>query len=282
MGDKKLQNDGKILARKIVENMTQIKPESSYDYRMCGYINIRAYGELNDFLKPEQRGSEFELYLKNQRSVKDLIESIGIPHTEVDFIIVNDISVGFDFAIKASDRINLYPESKHPENALPLVHCQPTLPAEPRFVLDVHLGRLAAYLRMMGFDTLYQNDYDDPILANISAQEQRILLTCDRQLLMRKQVSYGYFVRSRQPGQQLLEIMRRFDLHEKQNPFTRCMHCNGITKPVEKKAIEQQLQTKTRNYYHEFYQCTQCKKIYWKGSHYRKMQNLISGIKTCL
>ncbi|MDH5711535.1 MAG: Mut7-C RNAse domain-containing protein, partial [Gammaproteobacteria bacterium] len=186
------------------------------------------------------------------------------------------------FAIKASDRVNLYPQSKHPENILPLVHCQTTLISEPHFVLDVHLGRLAAYLRMMGFDTLYRNNYDDPRLANISAQEQRILLTCDRQLLMRKQVSHGYFVRSRQPGQQLLEIMKRFNLHEKQKPFTRCMHCNGKTRPVEKREIEQQLQPKTRRYYHEFYQCTQCKKIYWHGSHYRKMQNLINGIKTQL
>ena len=147
-----------------------------------------------------------------------------------------------------------------------------------RFVLDVHLGRLAAYLRMMGFDSLYRNNYDDSTLANISADEQRTLLTCDRQLLMRKQVTHGYFVRSRQPQQQLFEVLSRFDLFDKKKPFTRCMHCNGITQPVNKQEIEARLQAETKKYYNEFFQCEDCNKIYWKGSHYLKMQAMFKRL----
>lgn len=146
-------------------------------------------------------------------------------------------------------------------------------------MLDVHLGRLAAYLRMLGFDTLYENDCDDPTLADISAGQQRILLTCDRLLLMRKQISYGYFVRNRQPHQQLIEILSRYDLYEDIRPFTRCVHCNGNTRAVNKQDIESQLLPKTKKYYDKFYQCDSCKKIYWQGSHYLRMQDMISKVK---
>ena len=152
------------------------------------------------------------------------------------------------------------------------------------FVLDTHLGRLAAYLRMLGFDTLYRNDYDDPELARISVEEHRILLTCDRQLLMRRQITHGYFVRSRQSQQQLLEVLRRFDLFNNQQPFTRCMECNGTIHPVNKQIIEDALPPDAKKYYNEFFQCEACRKIYWKGSHYQKMNKLIEKelINSCI
>lgn len=247
-------------------------------------INIRFHEELYDFLPPNQCNIEFKHELKETRSVKDLVESIGVPHTEIDLIIVNNKSVNFEYQVKPDDHIALYPPSKYIANELnisfPLIHCQPKALAVPRFVLDVHLGRLTAYLRMMGFDSLYRNDYDDPTLADISVNEQRILLTCDRQLLMRKQITYGYFVRSRQPRKQLLEILSRFDLFDQIKPFTRCMHCNGTTQPVSKQEIESHLLDQTKKYYNEFLQCQSCNKIYWKGSHYLKMQKIINRIKS--
>jgi hypothetical protein len=145
-------------------------------------------------------------------------------------------------------------------------------------VLDTHLGRLAAYLRMFGFDTLYRNDFDDPELANISAEQNRILLTRDLKLLMRKQITRGYFVRERLPRKQLLEVMRRFDLFAAQQPFTRCMHCNGKIRKIGKQSVESRLQPRTRTFYSEFWQCGDCGKIYWKGSHFQRMQRLISSI----
>ena len=248
-------------------------------------INIRFYEGLNDFLAQNQRDTDFNVELKKVRSVKDLIESVGIPHTDIDVIIVNGESVDFNYQVQSDDRISVYPVSDSlPDSILiehsALQHCQPKQSGDTLFVLDVHLGRLASYLRMLGFDTLYKNDYDDPTLADISADEHRILLTCDRLLLMRKQINHGYYVRNRQPQQQLLEILSRFGLYDELKPFTRCMHCNGITQPVQKQAIETHLLPKTKKYYNEFFQCGSCKKIYWKGSHYLKMKEMIDNVKT--
>jgi len=240
-------------------------------------ITIRFYEELNDFLPQNQRKKDFNVDLKKTRSIKDLIESIGIPHTEIDLIIINGESIDFNYQVQPDDRISVYPVFESVDIS-PLNHCQPQPLRNTRFVLDVHLGRLAAYLRMLGFDTHYQNDCDDPTLAAISAEQHRILLTCDRLLLMRKQISHGYYVRSRQPQQQLLEILSRFDLYNNLKPFSRCMHCNGNTQPVNKQAIEAQLLPKTKKYYDEFFQCDSCKKIYWKGSHYLRMRKMIENI----
>ena len=255
-----------------------------YHSHMSEQISIRFHQQLNDFLPQDKRKTDFNHELKKARSIKDLIESIGVPHTEVDLIIVNGESVDFNYPVQNGDRVSVYPVVESlPNNMIikpsTLKHNQPKPLDNPRFVLDVHLGRLAAYLRMLGFDTLYRNDYDDPTLADISADEHRILLTCDRRLLMRKQITHGYFVRARQPQQQILEILSRFDLYNNQKPFTRCIHCNSKTRAVKKQEIESQLLPKTKKYYDEFYQCETCKKIYWQGSHYLKMQDMINKIK---
>ena len=241
-------------------------------------ITIRFYEELNDFLEPEQYKVDFGVEIKKARSIKDLIESIGVPHTEIDLIIVDGESVDFNYQVQDGDHISVYPVFESLDIS-PLNHCQPQPLRDTRFILDVHLGRLAAYLRMLGFDTLYRNDYEDPELADISAAEHRILLTCDRRLLMRKQITHGYFVRAIQPREQILEILSRFDLFNNQKPFTRCMSCNGKTHAVNKQEIENRLLPKTKKYYDEFFRCESCNKIYWKGSHYLKMQAMVDKIK---
>lgn len=255
-----------------------------YHNVMSQQLKIHFYRELNDFLPEQQRNTDFLYESRQPRSVKDLIEAIGVPHTEVDLIIVNQQSVDFNYLVQHGDHISLYPVLKASKlqqlSVTPLIHCQPKALDRPCFVLDVHLGRLAAYLRMLGFDSLYRNDYDDPTLAKISADENRILLTCDRLLLMRKQVVYGYFVRARQPRQQLLEVVARYDLYETQKPFSRCMHCNGKTHQVSKEEIKEHLLENTEKYYDTFYQCLSCNKVYWQGSHYQKMKALVEKIKT--
>ena len=245
-------------------------------------ISIRFHDQLDYFLPVEQRQQAFDVEFKKARSVKDLIESIGIPHTEIDLILSNGRSVDFAYQVQPGDKIDVYPVSRSLDFSQfePVItHCQPEPLAETRFVLDVHLGRLAAYLRMLGFDTLYRNDYDDPALAVISAEQCRILLTCDRMLLMRKQVSYGYYVRNRKPQQQLKEILSRYHLYDEIKPFSRCMHCNGNTRYINKRHIETHLLAKTKKYYDEFYQCDSCKKIYWQGSHYLRMQDMINKVR---
>jgi hypothetical protein len=244
---------------------------------MTERIKIRFFDELNDFLPLRQNNLQLDIELKKPRSVKDLIESIGVPHTEIGHILSNGKAVDFNYPVSNGELIHVYPirdEISSLNSPDPFaVH-----PAVQGFLLDVHLGRLAAYLRMLGFDCIYRNDYDDSALADISAEQNRILLTCDRRLLMRKKINYGYFVRHRQPRLQLLEIIARFKLHDKLRPFTRCVHCNGITQPVSKQTIEHLLEPKTRKYYDEFYQCSECKKIYWKGSHYQKMKIMVDQL----
>ena len=245
---------------------------------MSGRVAIRFYEELNDFLPPARRKVAFEHAFRQSGSIKDVIEALGVPHTEVDLILVNGSSVDFDYLIRDGDRISVYPMFESMDIA-PVTRLRPVPLRTTRFVLDTHLGRLAAYLRLFGFDTLYRNDYDDPTLAAISAAERRILLTRDRQLLMRKQVTHGYFVRETQPRQQLIEVLRRFDLRATQRPFTRCMHCNGEISAVSKEEIREHLLPRTERWYQEFWRCRQCGKIYWKGTHFRHLQALVASTR---
>ena len=211
---------------------------------MSDYITLRFYQELNDFLPIAKRNSSFKHHFKQAGSIKDVFESLGLPHTEVDVIIANEQSVTFDYQIKHGDQIGVYPLFESLDIS-PITHLQPAPFSKIKFVLDVHLGRLAAYLRMLGFDTLYQNNYEDSELANISVAEQRILLTCDKKLLMRKIITQGYYVRERQPKKQLLEIIKRFELFNSFKPFTRCMSCNSEIKVVDKETIKARLMPRT-------------------------------------
>lgn len=246
---------------------------------MSEQVNIRFYAELNELLPAAWRHTHFNYEIKKPRSVKDLIESIGVPHPEVDLIFVDNKSVDFNYPVEGGEDIRIYPPTKSLDHSS-LIHNHPEPLVEPRFLLDVHLGRLATYLRMLGFDTLYRNDYDDPELADISANQNRILLTCDRKLLMRKQINYGYLVRSRKPREQIAEILKRFDLFHYQPAIARCLQCNGIIEAVTKQQIQSQLLPLTRKHFDRFYQCDSCLKIYWEGSHFGKMQTFIKQLKS--
>lgn len=240
--------------------------------------SFRFYAELNVFLPAGQRYQPIEVVFNGRQSVKHLIESSGIPHTEVDLVLVNGRSVDFSYLVQQDDLISVYPVFESLD-IRPLLHLRPAPLRNTRFVLDGHLGRLAAYLRMLGFDSLYRNDYKDAELAQISADQTRILLTRDRGLLKRSQVTHGYCLLSKDPRQQLLSVIKRFNLSSSLKPFTRCIACNGILVSVEKAEVEHHLQPLTRKYFHEFSQCDQCGKVYWKGSHHKRMLSLLDWIK---
>ena len=239
--------------------------------------DFRFHAELNHFLPASKREISFSHYFEERASIKDMIEALGIPHPEVDAIAVNGKAVDFSYIVQDGDRIEVYPVSVSSEVS-EQASVRPQLLSILRFVLDVHLGKLAASLRMLGFDTLYRNDYDDEELAQISASEQRILLTRDKGLLMRSLVTYGYYVRATNPEQQVVEVLQRFDLFGKVLPFQRCIRCNGLLEPVAKEAIVDQLPQKTRLAIDEFHRCRECHQIYWRGSHYERMQQFIEGV----
>lgn len=238
---------------------------------------FRFYAELNDFLPPNKRQVKIEHYFGERGSIKDMIESLGVPHPEVDCIEVNGVSVNFSYIVQDGDIINVYPISTAIETpVLSLVRPKPLNVI--RFVLDIHLGKLASSLRLLGFDTLYRNDYDDAELADISSTQTRILLTRDKGLLMRSVVTYGYYVRNTDPQQQIVEVLRRFDLFKLVSPFERCLRCNGLLKPVTKQAVIGKLPENIQRDVEEFHCCQGCEQIYWKGSHYERLQQFIDGV----
>jgi uncharacterized protein len=240
-------------------------------------ISFRFYAELNDFLPPAKRGVAFRHPFELPAAVKDLIEAIGVPHTEVDLILANGQSVDFGYVVQDGDRISVFPVFETLD-ITPLLRVRPEPLRQTRFVLDTHLGRLAAYLRLMGFDSLYESDYSDEQLARISVAERRIILTRDRGLLKRGQVTHGYCVRATDPRQQLVEVFGRFDLRNAARPFTRCLRCNGLLHPVAKEAVGHLIPPATAERTEEYAQCESCSRIYWPGSHHRRMQDLVDGI----
>jgi uncharacterized protein len=240
-------------------------------------VKFRFYATLNDFLPIDKKQICFVRHFTDRTSIKDMIEAIGVPHTEIDLILANGESVYFSYLVQDGDRISVYPAFATIDIAsISLVHSP--MPAELRFILDIHLGKLSVYLRLLGFDTLYRNDYHDNDLADLSSNDNRILLTRDRGLLKRSKVKYGYWVRETAPERQLVELIRRYDLLTAYNPFQRCLRCNGLLKPVSKEEIIYRLPPKTREFFFEFHICPSCDQIYWKGSHFERMERFIERV----
>jgi hypothetical protein len=238
--------------------------------------NFRFYAELNDFLPPDRRFTEFAHGFLDAATVKDRIESFGVPHTEVDLILVNGVSVDFAYRVQNGDRISVYPVFEALDIA-GLTRLRPEPLRDARFVLDVHLGRLAAYLRMLGFDALYRNRWDDECLAEVSRHEHRILLTRDVGLLKRGSVTHGYCLRATQPRRQLVEVAGRFDLGRLAKPFSRCMRCNSPLTQASKDHVRDRLPAQAAALHDDFRRCPDCGRVYWKGGHFRRMEQWIDS-----
>lgn len=227
---------------------------------------FRFYEELNDFLPRGQRMKSILYGFNGHPAIKDSIEALGVPHTEVDLIIVNGDSVGFDYLLRSADRVAVYPVFESVDIAS-RVQLRPQPSRRTAFVLDVHLGKLARILRMLGFDVVYRNDLDDPEIIQISLDEHRIILTRDRKMLFHKVITHAHWVHSTVADEQAREVLRHFDLFGSVRRFRRCPICNGIIQPVDKWAILDRLEPLTKKYYKTFFQCPDCKKIYWQGTH---------------
>jgi hypothetical protein len=242
-----------------------------------GTATFRFYEELNEFLPPARRKRDFQHEFAGRVSVKDVIESLGVPHTEVDLILVNGRSVGFDALLADGDRIAVYPMFEALD-VTPLTRLRPRPLRVTRFVLDAHLGRLARHLRLLGFDTLYRNDYGDAELARLSQQERRILLTRDRGLLKRSVVTRAAYLRETDPRRQLEEVLRRFDLQRAVRPFSRCIRCNGRLARVARRALEGEVGPAILERHTLFRRCRGCGQVYWPGTHYGRMRRLVDEI----
>lgn len=234
-------------------------------------LRLRFVGNLAHLAGAASR----EIELGEPRSVKDAVESVGVPHTEIGRIRVDGVDVGFDTLLDEEDAvIDVEPVGSRTDPA-PL---EPAPLPAPRFVCDVHLGRLAQRLRLLGFDTRYRNDLDDDELVEIACDDRRWVLTRDRRLLMRGVVVHGYLVRATDPSEQTVEVTRRFDLAGEARPFTRCMRCNGRLVAVAKAEIEHRLEPGTRQEHDEFVRCRDCSRLYWPGSHHEPLTSFVTEV----
>lgn len=242
-----------------------------------GQAEFRFYEELNDFLPPARRYQSFVHAFRERAAVKDLIEALGVPHTEVDLVLVNGASVDFRYRVQDGDRISVYPVFERLDIA-PLTHLRPRPLRVTRFVLDTHLGRLARKLRLLGFDTLYRNDFDDAELARISREQRRILLTRDVGLLKRSEVTHGCFLRATDPAAQLAEVLQRLDLRRALRPFSRCLACNGRLRAVRKAALAGTLPPELLARHRHFRRCPDCDRVYWPGTHWQRLQAIVGSL----
>jgi uncharacterized protein with PIN domain len=234
-------------------------------------VGLRAsfcfHGELNYFLAPRNRHASFDHPVGATDTLKHVIESLGVPHTEVGRLVVNGEQRDWSQRLSGGEYIDVLP------------HVLPIHLNSAKFVVDGHLGRLAAYLRMLGLDTSYERSADDPLLASVSGAEDRLLLTRDVGLLKRREVRLGYCVRSHKPHDQLREVSIRYDLASHFAPFKRCMDCNGDLVPVQKAEVAELLPPHTRETKNEFSRCANCGKIFWRGSHHARMLGWIRDLQ---
>lgn len=238
---------------------------------------FRFYEELNDFLAPSRRKREFTAPCARAATTKHMIEALGVPHTEVELILVNGESVDFSRQLEDGDRVAVYPRFEALD-VTPLLRLRDHPLREPRFVADAHLGGLARMLRMLGFDTLYDNHFHDDAIVVVAEQEHRIVLTRDRELLKRRNVTHGCYVHALTSEAQLREIVERLDLARSARPLTLCLHCNVPLRPVDKASVLDRLPPKVREYYERFSTCDACGRVYWEGSHWRNMRRMLDGL----
>lgn len=231
--------------------------------------HFRFYGNLNDFVARERRGCTSAAVCARMATSKHMIEALGVPHTEVALILINGEMESLDRVLRDGDRVAVYPAFETLK--LGVLTMRPAPPPAWRFIADAHLGGLARLLRMAGFDTLYDQDLDDAAIAAIGAREERIVLTRDRDLLKRRVLTHGCYVRAVKAELQLKEIVDRLDLAGKARPFTRCLHCNVPLREVNKDEVLARLPPAVRATQVRFRRCDLCQGIFWQGSHWRRM-----------
>jgi uncharacterized protein len=240
---------------------------------------FRFYEELNDFLPWQRRKRDFDYGCARGATVKNAIEALGVPHTEVELILVNGESVDFGYLVRDGDRISVYPKFEALDiQKLLRVRDEPL--RRMRFIADAHLGGLARLLRMLGFDTLYSNELSDERIRVTSRIEARVVLTRDRELLKCRSVTHGCFIHALRPQEQLREVVERLQLAASAKPFTLCLHCNRSLTLIDKEAVADRLPPRVSAFYQRYCWCEGCDRVYWEGSHWRRMHQLLEGLVT--
>jgi uncharacterized protein with PIN domain len=238
---------------------------------------FRFHGDLEALVHEKFSRGKTGYHFQGSPGVKDVIEAMGVPHTEVDVILANGKSVTFEYQLKGLDDIQLFPPGANCAEKKRHHLCSKPI-GSVAFIADVHLGSLARKLRLLGFDTLYQNDIDDRELIERGVFEDRVILTKDRGVLKHKRVNYGYLVRGLKLNTQVLEVLRRYDLYHQIHLFARCTVCNNFLEEVSKPVIAHLLKPNTKKYFDQFHLCKGCQRIYWKGSHFNQINEWANAL----
>ena len=228
---------------------------------------FRFHSELACFVPRERRGTAFEYGIARAATLKQAIESLGVPHTEVGVVNVNGRPATLARAVRDGDAVEVFP---HAPGAAPFE-------APLAFIADAHLGGLARMLRMLGFDTVYDNGLDDPEIVARSGPERRVVLTRDRELLKRRDVMRGAFVHALKPEAQLREMATRYALARHMRPFSLCLHCNLPLVPADAARVVECAPERIRAHYSIFSQCLGCGRVYWEGSHWERMREVLAN-----
>ncbi|MFZ5557146.1 MAG: Mut7-C RNAse domain-containing protein [Pseudomonadota bacterium] len=236
---------------------------------------FRFYEELNDFLAPDRRKREFDYACARAATVKNAIEALGVPHTEVEVILVNGEPVGFSRILREGDRVSVYPKFEA-FDVRPLLQVREAPLRRPRFIADAHLGGLARLLRMLGFDTLFDNGFHDDDIRRLAREDGRIVLSRDKELLKTRDITHGCFVHALKPQEQLREIVERLQLGADARPLTLCLHCNRPLRPIEKAQVAERLPPNVAELHQRFSTCDGCGRVFWEGSHWARMRELLA------
>jgi uncharacterized protein with PIN domain len=238
---------------------------------------FRFYAELNAFISPSYRYRSFTYHYPDDATLKHVIEALGVPHTEVELVVVDSKPANLSDRMQEGMYVSVFPHFHSFELNSHGEHVHPNMPNE-KFIADAHLGMLAKYLRMLGFDVLYRNSYSDAEVATIASQEDRIVLTRDRDLLIRKDIVRGCYLHSTACNEQLCEVFSRYGLAAAVQPFTRCLACNGLLHPIDKKQVLDRIPKTSSEHYDDYFECDGCRRIYWEGSHVVRMRAKIAEI----
>jgi len=215
---------------------------------------------------------------KGNPSIKNTIQALGVPHSEVDLILVNSNSVDFDYRMQGGEEVSVYPVFESFDIS-PVNRLRPAPLRKTKFIVDVNLGKMVSKLRLLGFDTYYRNNLDDDEIIHRAKAEKRIILTRDKGILMQNEVTHGYYLRSDDPEKQIEEVIQRFQLCLNFKPFTRCANCNGILKEIEKNDLIDKVPYDTLRYYNDFWECENCRHVYWEGSHFKRITDWIKKLE---
>jgi hypothetical protein len=231
--------------------------------------SFRFHGELANFLPRARRETAFDYACARAATLKNAIEALGVPHTEAALVLVNGAPATLPRIVREGDAVEVYPWPRRPERMAP---------APLAFLADAHLGGLARFLRMLGFDTLHENAIGDAEIRRIAAREPRVVLTRDRELLKCRDIAQGCYVHARRPEEQLREVAARYDLVTRAQPFTLCLACNVRLESVPKHAVLDRLPPAVATSRERFMHCARCDRVFWEGSHFARMQAALGRI----